>query len=249
MLKKSLMFVLFFVGIVEAAVRVPTDPTDLLTSPERGDFLKKMKEVSKSIPQETSLFLILGSSLKDIERHPARDSLYKRPEILHMSNEEVDLEILSKHRQFLRANFSNPTTTWLFLDQKFKDRFTSIYFDWSTFKLFDSSGIRHLSILLKMGGHIYVPEPEFGRSPDITQRHRLLPYNPEETNEAWTTRWEEYKKSWSIETVTQLFKEHGFTVQIVPSDSLHDPIFKEIKLNQHYIDNPSPFKVLVATKV
>ncbi len=208
-----------------------------------------MKDVSESIPQEAPLFLILGSSLKDIERHPARDSLYKRPEILHMSNEEVDLEILGKHRQFLRANFSNPTTTWVFLDKKFKDRFLSIYFDWSTFKLFHSSGISHLNIVLKMGGHIYVPEPEFGLSPDTTKRLHLLPYNSEETNEAWGMRWEEYKKSWSTETVTRLFEKHGFTVQIVPSESLHDPIFKEIKLNQHYIDNPSPFKVLIATKV
>ncbi len=216
--------------------------------PTWKDFITKVK-AEQQLPKDKPLFLIMGSSLEDKTRHPNRSLLYERDDIFHMSNEGVDLKILGSMPLFLHADF-NDSMTLTILSRFLKERFSAIYFDWSTFKLFSTNRVSTLNNMLRVGGQVYIPEPESTLYPDINKRLTLLPYaSPEETVEQWNIRWTAFKKEWSKEAIKELFQHYDFHIEIVRSDEIHDPIFEEIKRNKHYMEHPGPFNVLIATKV
>ncbi len=248
MLKKSLMFVLFFTGIVEGATRAPTNPKDALYSEARLDLKRKIEKIIRDLPPETPLRLVLGISINDIEKHPGRDSsFYRTKTILHLSNDDVDFEVLRKNDQLLWGDFNDWVSSWA-LFKKLKGRFCDIYFDWSTFKLFNMTQIRYLNELLRVGGHVYVPEPELAKPTSSEERRRILSRkNVQEENEG--SFWEDYKRHDSQKKLKEAFESYGFSVAISRSNEVSDSVFGEIRRNQNYIEHPTPFNVLIATKV
>jgi hypothetical protein len=233
-------------GTVEAAADAPIDPRKALTSKEREDFNKKIQRIQQKLSPKTPLFLVLGSSAHDIERHLRRaSSFYTTNNILHISDEDVDFEVLIKNQQLLWGDFNHYLSSWSLL-KKLNGRFSGIYFDWSTFKLFWLMYLTWMQDLLQEGGKIYVPEPELTRNPPLEDRQKVFGENKIKKEDE-DSFWQTYKKSYSEKIVVEAFETLGFSVVIRNSDEIQDPIFEEIKNNKNYIGHP-PFKVLIATK-
>ena len=233
--------------MTEAATLPPLNPREALASKERKDFNRKIEKIIKELPPEMPLRLVLGSSINDIKEHPRRDpSFYTERTTLHLSHDDVEFGELTKRDQFLWGNFNSHMSTWALL-KKLKGRFSDIYFDWSTFRLFKTDHIMFLNELLQKGGHVYVPEPEFARLTSAEQRRHVLSTHsvkPEEEEVFWN----DYIKEDSQKTLREAFESYGFSVTVIPNTQVLDPIFGQIRHNKSYREDDKLSHVLIATK-
>lgn len=207
-------------------------------SPDMALALEKVKQI-KSHLSDRPLSLVLG--IHPYEAHPLIHRNEKDVFFLNETLPAVPEKLRAQHEsRFFHLDFNSEVFRDIFAPAA-KNIFSSIYFDWSTFKFANEVCLKGLYDLLPAGGRFIVPEP-------VTLIFEIRKEG-ETSQDFWALSSEEkYKRN--LDSKISLVKKAGFAVKIVNStEMLNDPIFQAIASHLHTQEGKEkPFKVLIAIK-
>ncbi len=194
---------------------------------------------------EHDAFLVIGVSENERERtrphfpdkpyHPLIQAL--RDHLLPPNTYFLDKQTLpeSKSSHFIHGDFSEHSFAGL--AKRFPDRFTNIYFDYSTTKFIPPQNeelvFTTLFRMLKRGGRLYFPKPApslIGVMLPMPENVRVWKTDPE--SEAWKKRNREAVMTAYFAELEKNLKKSGFSIKFVNNNTIHgDPIFDYIRIN------------------
>ena len=208
------------------------EPTDL------KETIQKVEEIRSQLSGQTAT-LVLG--VHPYEPHPLIEDKQKNIFFLNETVPSVPKSRHSKHEShFFHLNFNSEEFKRDFASAA-HGIFSSIYFDWSTFKFANKDCLEGLYSLLPMGGQFIVPEP-------ITMIFEVRKEG-ESQDYFWSLpKEEQYKRN--LEAKVEMVRKAGFTVKMLKStDLMDDPTFRLIAKHVHaQEDKEKAFNVLIATK-